>query len=379
MLIHSGFRIIATLLAFTAIVSISMAQEVGGITVEQANDTVRIHYTVNVGRPGDLCKAELLVSTDGGLTFNIRPKMTKGLDRMIRVGTPHEIVWAPLAENVELNSDNVVFKVVADLLKISDEVEFVHVQGGEFMMGDYAAVGEPDELPVHYVTLSNFDLGIYEVTNLQYCKFLNEYMSEVVKIGEFSGEPLLHESPGGIHREGITWTVRPGLEDYPVCNVTWFGATEFCRVKGYRLPTEAEWEYAARVQGKKIQFADGKDVADPEDINFDASKDSLSSFFSESRDRGTTTRVGIFPPNGLGLYDMSGNAWEWCQDWYHSEYYASLLADPKPNPAGPWFGNYKVIRGGGFGNTAHGIRTTARSFIHPGRGHPDIGFRVVRK
>jgi formylglycine-generating enzyme required for sulfatase activity len=220
---------------------------------------------------------------------------------------------------------------------------------------------------------------MYEVTNQQFCKFLNEYRSPVVKTGEFSGEPLLFESEGGIHMNGVTWTVKQGLEDCPVCNVTWFGANEFCRVKGFRLPTEAEWEYAARVQGKKVQFANGKDLADPEDMNYDASNDTLNATFSEVRNRGAITRVGIFPPNGLGLYDMSGNAWEWCQDWYNSEYYASLFADAKPDPAGPWFGNYKVIRGGGYGNNAHGIRTTGRSFMHPGRSNPDIGFRAVRK
>ena len=113
-------------------------------------------------------------------------------------------------------------------------------------------------------------------------------------------------------------------------------------------------------------------------MNYDASNDSVASAASDIRNRGTTTRVGIFPSNGLGLYDMSGNVWEWCQDWYDSEYYALHLSDPKPNTAGPWFGNYKVIRGGGFGNDSHGIRATDRSFKHPGASNLDIGFRAAR-
>jgi len=71
--------------------------------------------------------------------------------------------------------------------------------------------------------------------------------------------------------------------------------------------------------------------------------------------------------------------WEWCQDWYNADYYTVSLYDPKSNPAGPWFGHAKVIRGGGYGNDSRGIRTTDRSFIHPGRTNPDIGFRVVRR
>ena len=355
------------------------AQDPGEVTVEQSNDTLRIHYTINAGHPGDLCKVELWVSTDGGLTFTIKPQFAKGLDRMVRVGVPHVITWAPLAENIELNSDRVVCKVLGYVHRISDEVEFVRIEGGEFLMGDYAAGGEPDELPVHSVVLSNFEMGMYEVTNLQFCKFLNAYLSTRVKSGEFSGEPILFESPKGIHRDGAIWTVPPGMEDCPASNITWFGANEFCREYGFRLPTEAEWEYAARVQGRQVRYGNGKDLPDPEDINYDASSDTLRELSTETRKRGECTRVGIFPPNGLGLYDMSGNVWEWCQDWYNADYYTVSLYDPKPNPAGPWFGHAKVIRGGGYGNDSHGIRTTDRSFIHPGRSNPDIGFRAVRR
>ena len=360
--------------------SLAMGQEVvvGGVTVEQHDDTVTVHYIVNAGHPGDLCKVDLLVSTDGGLTYSIHPQMAKGLDRMVKVGIPQQIVWLPLKENTEIDCDKVVFKVLADLLKVSDEVEFIRVLGGEYKMGDSFGSGDADELPVHYVTLSSFSLGVYEVTNRQYMKFLNDYKSDRVISGEFSGEPLIFDSEKGIHQKGTVWLLDAGFEDYPVRNVTWFGANEFCRVHGYRLPTEAEWEYAARVQGGDVRFADGKNSCDPEDMNYDASNDTVASAASDIRNRGTTTRVGVFPSNGLGLYDMSGNVWEWCQDWYDSEYYALHLSDPKPNTAGPWFGNYKVIRGGGFGNDSHGIRATDRSFKHPGASNLDIGFRAAR-
>jgi len=375
----SGVIVSSLALAFVAALSTARAQDPGEVTVDQANDTLRIHYTINAGRPGDLCKVELWVSIDGGNTFTIKPQFARGLDRLVRVGVPHEIVWAPLAENIELNSDRVVCKVLGYVQRISDEVEFVRIQGGEFLMGDFGASGDADELPVHSVVLTNFEMGMYEVTNLQFCKFLNAYESTRVKSGEFSGEPILVESSRGIHRDGATWTVNPGMEDCPASNITWYGANEFCREKGFRLPTEAEWEYAARVQGRQLRYGNGKDMADPEDINYDASSDTLRQFSVETRRRGECTRVGIFPPNGLGLYDMSGNVWEWCQDWYNADYYTVSLYDPKSNPAGPWFGHAKVIRGGGYGNDSRGIRTTDRSFFHPGRTNPDIGFRVVRR
>ena len=349
------------------------------VSVEQSDDTVKIFFIINVGRPGDLCKVHLLVSSDGGLTFNIRPQMVHGIDRLLKVGQLQKITWLPLLENVELEGDRYVFDVVGEVVQISDNVEFVEVNGSTFDMGDSAGSGDADELPVHSVTISNFEMGQYEVTNRQFHKFLTEYKSDRVKSGEFSGESLLSESENGVRGSGSLWVVEAGYEDYPVKNVTWFGANEFCRHFGYRLPTEAEWEYAARVGGKKVKYGNGKDNADPDDINYNGSNDSIQTSNSEIRYRKMLTRVGIFPPNGLGLYDMSGNVWEWCQDWYSDSYYQYMLEGPKADPTGPWFGNFKVLRGGGLGNNAHGVRNTERSFKRPSSSNVDIGFRVVRK
>ena len=356
----------------------ALAQEAGGVTVVQVDDTVKIRYIINAGRPGDLCRTTLLVSTNGGMTYNIRPRMVKGLDRLVPAGKVQELLWYPLKEGIEVNGESLMFKVIADIQIISEEIEFIPIMGGEFRMGDFQGNGDPDELPVHAVTLGNFELGMYEVTNRQFARFLTRNGSDRVRSGEFAGELLLFASERGLHYSHGLVSVDPGTEDLPVCNVTWFGANEFCRSLGARLPTEAEWEFAARVQGKPVQYGNGKDTAHPEDINYDASRDSIPLGGSDTRSRKMVMRAGMFPANGLGLFDMSGNVWEWCQDWYDPGFYEYSLNHPRANPAGPWFGDFKVIRGGGFGNDAHGIRTTDRSYKHPGRGSGDVGFRVAR-
>ncbi len=355
------------------------AQGQGEVIVQQSDDTVKIAFTINAGRPGDLCKVSLLVSSDGGLTYNIRPQLVQGLDRLFKVGQMQKISWVPLRENMELDGDKYVFNIVGEVVQISDNVDFINVTGSTFSMGDSSGSGESDERPIHRIAIGNFDIGRYEVTNRQYVKFLNEYKSADVKSGEFAGERLLFEDENGIHRDGYAWTLNPGFEDSPVRNVTWFGANEFCRHNGFRLPTEAEWEYAARVGGKTVKYGNGKDDPDPDEINYNGLNDTIHALSSDIKFRNMPTRVGSFPPNGLGLYDMSGNVWEWCQDWYNEGYYSVLLDDPRPNPTGPWFGNFKVIRGGGFGNDSHGVRVTERSYKRPSLSNIDIGFRVVRK
>jgi formylglycine-generating enzyme required for sulfatase activity len=370
--------VILTALAYVVPI-IAYSQGQGEATVEQAGDTVKIFFIANVGRPGDLCKVHLLLSSDGGLTFSTTPRMVEGIDRVLKVGQRQKITWVPLLDNIELDGEKYVFKVVGEIVWISDNVEFIQVIGSVFDMGDSSGSGEPDETPAHSVAISNFDIGRYEVTNRQFLKFLNEYKSDQVKSGEFFGEKLLFETENGLRKSGSLWAAGAGYEDYPVRNVTWFGANEFCLHFGYRLPTEAEWEYAARVGGKKVKYANGKDSADPDDINYNGIDDSIQTESAEIRYRKTPTRVGVFPPNGLGLYDMSGNVWEWCQDWYNDNYYQYMLEEPKSNPTGPWFGNFKVVRGGGFGNDAHSVRSTERSFKRPSSSNIDIGFRVVTK
>ena len=158
--------------------------------------------------------------------------------------------------------------------------------------------------------------------------------------------------------------------------VSWYDAAEFCRWMGGRLPTEAEWEYAARAGGKDIKYPWGNEF-DGTKLNF-ADRSSGLSWAKKEWDDGYkyTSPVGSFPPNELGLYDMAGNVHEWCSDWYDKEYYKH---SPVDNPRGPSSGDRKVLRGGSYGGGPWACRAANRGRPDPGAGGAryDGGFRVV--
>ena len=197
-----------------------------------------------------------------------------------------------------------------------------------------------------------------------------------------------------------TGCVKPGDERWgrgnrPVINISWYDAVAFCNWKsskegltpcytikaeivtcnwkanGYRLPTEAEWEYAAREGGRKVRFGNGQEIADARFINFDASRSSDIS--STGTYRGKTVPVGTLnKPNALGLHDMSGNVWEWCWDWYSQDVPAT------ENPKGPATGTRKVYRGGSWFQPASYATTDRREAEIPNRTMHHIGFRIAR-
>ena len=212
--------------------------------------------------------------------------------------------------------------------------EMVLVQGGTFEMGDTFGGGSDDEKPVHEVTLDDFYIDKYEVTQKEYKKVIGENPSYF-----------------------------KNCEDCPVESVTWFAAQEYCDKVGKRLPTEAEWEYAARSGGKKEKWAGTS--ASP----------ALYTWYSANSGR-KTHPVGQKKPNGLGIYDMSGNVWEWCSDWYDNNYYRN---SPKVNPQGPSSGNSRVLRGGSwFGNEGGGTRSALRLRVIPDYRGLLSGFRCAR-
>lgn len=238
----------------------------------------------------------------------------------------------------------------------SEDIKFemVFVEGGEFSMGCQGeacllfggtAVPCPEsELPVHEVALSDYNIGKYEVTQAQWQHVMGNNPSQ-----------------------------NEGCKDCPVENVTWKEAQAFCEKlsemtgKKVRLPTEAEWEYAARGGNKSKQFCyAGTNLP------------TLSTFALYNNDgKGATQphRVGSKNANELGLYDVTGNVAEWCSDWYDKNYYKDSAAK---NPKGPETGTYRVVRGGDFLTHYNFLYLTARHFkAKPTKRSKSRGFRIV--
>lgn len=276
--------------------------------------------------------------------------------------------------------------------KIPASIEMVYVDGGTFTMGDEWGDGEDVEKPVYQVTLTDFKISKTEITVAQYCNFLNAYGSDIVKNGEYAGKTMIFFHSNAIQKKDTVWISAIGFENYPVIYVSWYGANEFCRWFGGRLPTEAEWEYAAKggKNGKKTIYA-GSDCLD--DVGwYYTIADNSENPVMEGKGRHP---VGQKMANELGLYDMTGNVWEWCSDWYDKKYYSK---SPLLNPQGPssfpskqffnpfkFFTNtrkhngFRVIRGGSWTGGLRGLRVIHRDGCNPDKSpnHMYGGFRLV--
>ncbi|PIE85979.1 MAG: hypothetical protein CSA05_02970 [Bacteroidia bacterium] len=268
--------------------------------------------------------------------------------------------------------------------------EMVFIKGGRFQMGSNN--GDSDEKPVHSVRVSDFWMGKYEVTNEEYCAFLNDYGSDKVKSGDYSGESMMYFSGSWkgekcrIYKRGSSYKVESGYGKYPVIYVTWYGANEYCKWlsgktgKSYRLPTEAEWEYAAGNGSKHTKYSWGNNFPSGKRGGNVADETAKREFSDWTIFEGYTdgyvyvAPVGKFYSNDFGLYDMTGNVWEWCSDWYGA-YSSSSQSDPQ----GPSSGSIRVDRGGGWGSYASYCRVADRFSINPTGSIGDMGFRVASR
>ncbi len=254
--------------------------------------------------------------------------------------------------------------------------QMVYIPGGSFIMGDTRGVGEDEELPTHNVILNSFYMGVCEVTQAEY-------------------QTIMGSNPALGHGVG---------DDYPVYNVNWYSAIKYCNLRsmdegftpvytilgstnpadwgtvpdyaynetwnaaiydmsanGYRLPTEAEWEYAAR------------GASNYPDYLYSGSDESYAVAWDNTISEGCSHPVGDRSPNALGLYDMSGNVFEWCWDWYSTQYYSN---SPSSNPTGANSGTDRVMRGGSWFHNSYCSRVAYRYFGY--RIHNFSGFRVCR-
>ena len=299
-------------------------------------------------------------------------------------------------------------------------MKLVLVPAGDFLMG-----GEEDpsdtlgafpyarrqwldgEQPRHRVRITQpFYMGAYEVTLGQFLTFYHaaKYKTECERDGEPSWG---YDSKGSLieSRNFRPWhTGWKQTNDHPVVYVTWNDCVAFCRWlskkegKSYRLPTEAEWEYASRA-GTNTRYNCGNNpeslvrvgnVADQDcNVAWGPGRNAIIVVWDEGKKEDTkipfpylsgrdgygfTAPVGKFRPNAFGLYDMHGNVWEWCSDWYDEGYYAR---SPTDDPKGPSAGSSRVARGGGWRDTPVGGRCADRACVEPGLRHYGFGFRVV--
>jgi formylglycine-generating enzyme required for sulfatase activity len=259
-------------------------------------------------------------------------------------------------------------------------IEFVKIPGGVFEMGDTFGDGDVDELPVLKVKVETFYLGKTEVTVGQFRRFVDAtgYKTQAEKDG--FGWAWIGERLDRIR--GANWQ-NPGFpqdEMHPVINVSWADAQAFCDWAGVRLPTEQEWEYAARNKGQKIRYAWGNDApADAKGGNVGdisgAQLLRLKMFFNDYNDGFVfTAPVGKFAPNGLGLYDMTGNVWEWNADLYR-EFLGST--PPKREYSTLPMEVSRTLRGGSWDDGPVYSRCTERAGQNPTFSYPLIGFRVA--
>lgn len=257
--------------------------------------------------------------------------------------------------------------------------EMVYVEGGTFPMGDNFKEGDSDEQPVHLVAVPAFYISRHEVSNEQFCIFLNEMDNQAEEGAEWLE---IESSYCQIEKNDGLYRPKSGYTNHPVVEVSWYGAAAYCRWlsektgKTFRLPTEAEWEYAARERGRKVRFGNGRDIADPAEINFDGRERFQKPYSVAGEYRGETVPVNALAANVLGLRHVSGNVWEWCQDAWHDNYAGA------PADGSAWLSGgdpaYRVVRGGAWLDDPNLCRVANRSrYEAPGRGS-NIGFRLAR-
>ena len=238
------------------------------------------------------------------------------------------------------------------------------IQGDSFSMGSNES---DDEKPVHTVRVGNFVMSKTEVTVAQFKKFIDEtaYKTDAEKNGYSWVYTTKWEKKNGVSWESDTkGNTRLSYEyDHPVIHVSWNDATAYCKWAGGRLPTEAEWEYAAKggvSTGSTTTYSGSNNI------------DDVAWYSSNSGSK--THPVGKKQANAFGLYDMTGNVWEWCSDWYGKDYYGS---SPSSNPTGASSGSDRVNRGGGWGDSAENCRSANRYYAYPGSSTLNVGFRLV--
>ncbi len=307
-------------------------------------------------------------------------KRPDGLLALVQELTETSEVLAPLPESVafkpvlnpaeikrpEFDADpGAIFQVEKVIAKYQPEEEekkdvspllseMIVISGGSFERGSNK--GGRDEMPRHQITLDPYAIDIHPITNEQFGRFLDEMGGEK----DHNNNDIIRLRESRIKRMGGKINIESGYAKHPVVGVTWYGSTAYAKWVGKRLPTEAEWEVAASGGLLDCIYPTGKDIDRTQ-----------ANFFSSD-----TTPVLSYPPNGYGLYDMAGNVYQWCQDWYDYHYYNLSVQEPH-NPKGPLQGVYRVLRGGCWKSLKEDLRSSHRHRNNPGTMNGTYGFRCA--
>ena len=316
----------------------SFGQMVSNVDAYQEGKNIIITYDIDkAGLVGDV-----YCSTDGGRTWGEALRQVTGdVNKLVPAGR-HRIVWDVLSEREKLSGANICFKVVANSGRFTVRgvsFEMVRVEGGTFRMGatsEQEDDADSDEKPVHSVTLSSYYIGKTEVTQALWQAVMGSNPSN------FKGA------------------------DLPVECVSWDDCQEFIRKlnsmtgQNFRLPTEAEWEFACRGGNNSRGY------------KYSGSNNLGSVAWCDGNSGGKTHPVATKSPNELGIYDMSGNVWEWCADWY-----GGYSSSAQTNPKGPYGGSGRVSRGGSWDDCAGICRSSIRRDIYPTYGIYFLGLRLA--
>ena len=347
------------------------AQHLASTSFKQQGNNVLISYNMSGVQSGQKFDVFILCSDNGGVTFNIKPKTISGAvgtDIKLQNGE-NKAVWHVLSDRNHLDGESFKFKV-----KVSKSLmpEMILVKGGKFTMGSESGGG--DEKPEHEISLDDFYIGKYELTVAEFELFINaaSYKTDAEKKGNsYVYDGSWHSMDGVNWRCDVAGNLRPQADyNHPVIHVSWNDAKAYCKWlnektgKKFSLPTEAQWEYAA-----------GGGSANRTKWAGTSESSKLKTYANYNSNIGKTSAVGKYLPNQLGIYDMSGNVWEWCEDWYDEEYYGKSVGAKNPVCENDASG-YRVLRGGSWNNLNIFCRVAIRYGDNPNIRNYVFGVRL---
>ena len=319
-------------------------------------------------------------SADSGRSYQIPILHTVGALGAVLPGSKHAFIWDAGADAPALFDQAWTVRLIASHTPpLPPAEDMVYIPAGSFAMG--SETGDPAEKPVHQVHLSAYWIDRYETTNRAFMRFVQATGYRTT--AESLDQSLIYENGGYRTVQGASWRAPSGGDsnllgrlDHPVVQISWHDAQAYCRWAGKRLPTEAEWEKAARGEDRRL-FPWGPSPPDGPSLykaNYGQARccrESDRDGFLNTAPRGSFA-AGRSP---YGLYDMAGNVWEWTGDWYGANYYST---SPEKTPLGPNNGSERVLRGGSWISYHFMLRTSYRGKHTEDTRHNYGGFRCAR-